>query len=155
MLGKRILDSFVYLCSLSLMTSHLSSALLALIHRRGSSASRLGAECGIHQTTVSRACAGERLSIESLKALCTRQADPRDGLLLLLAHLRDEVDRAGRSQTELEITSCDHDPADDILLFEEEMREDDDLRAIVHDLAQMVRAVRRKLALHAPAQPAS
>lgn len=130
------------------MTSHLSQALLALFGRRSTSATRLGQECGIHQTTVSRACAGERLSVESLKALCTRQKHPRDGLELLLAHLRDEVDRAGRSQLEVEIQAGEHDPADDILLLEEQAREDPELSAILHDLAQMVRAMRRKLATH-------
>jgi hypothetical protein len=126
------------------MNSHLSHALLALIDRRKTSASRLGQACGIHQTTVSRACAGERLSVESLRALCTRQQHPRDGLALLLAHLRDEVERAGRSQTEVAITADTHDVADDILTLEEQARTDSHLAAILHDLAKMVIAIRDK-----------
>lgn len=130
----------------AMSASHLSHALLALFDRRGYTATSVGKDCGIHQVTVSRACAGERLSVDSLRALCTRQVHPRDGLDLLLAHLRDEVERGGRSQTEVAITASDHDTADDILLLEEQARDDAELSAIIHDLAEMVRAVRRKLA---------
>lgn len=128
------------------MTSHLSHALLALIDRHKSSATALAAIAGIHQVTVSRACSGERLSVESLKALCTKQPNPRDGLELLLAHLRDEVDRAGRHQTEVKIDADTATPDSDIRLLEAQAREDKELRAILHDLAQLVRAMHRKLA---------
>lgn len=127
-------------------TTHLSQALLALIDRRAHTATSLAKACGVHQVTVSRACAGERLSVESLKALCTRQTVASDGLELLLAHLRDEVERAGRSQTELDIAANGHAATDDILLLEEQARDDKELSAILHDLADMVRTFRRKLA---------
>jgi len=127
-------------------TTHLSQALLALIDRRAHTATSLAKACGVHQVTVSRACAGERLSVESLKARCTRQTVASDGLELLLAHLRDEVERAGRSQTELDIAANGHAATDDILLLEEQARDDKELSAILHDLADMVRAFRRKLA---------
>lgn len=134
-------------------SSHLAHALLALFDRRGFTGTAVAKDCGLSQVTVSRACTGERLAVESLKALCTRQKHPRDGLELLLAHLRDEVDRAGRSQLEVEIQAGEHDPADDILLLEEQAREDPELSAILHDLAQMVRAMRRKLATQRDAYP--
>lgn len=128
------------------MTSHLSHALLALIDRRGSSATALAAIAGIHQVTVSRACAGERLSVDSLRALCTKQLNPRDGLDLLLAHLRDEVERAGRHQTEVNISADTTTHEDDIRLLETQARDDSELRAILHDLAELVRSMQRKLA---------
>ena len=65
---------------------------------------------------------------------------------MLLAHLRDEVERAGRSQTEIEVKANGVDSADDILLLEDQARNDKELGAILHDLAEMVRAFRRKLA---------
>lgn len=127
------------------MASHLSHALLALLDRRKATATSLAIEIGVHQTTVSRACSGERVAAESLRSLCTRQHDPRDGLDLLLAHLRDEVERAGRHQGEISIAADDREPDSDIRLLEEQAREDDELRAILHDLAQLVRSMRRKL----------
>jgi hypothetical protein len=124
--------------------THLSHALLALIDRRNTTATALGSEVGLHQVTVSRACAGERLSVDSLRALCTHQPDSRDGLELLLAHLRDEVERAGRLQTEVSITAEGKDATSDIRLLEEQARTDPELNAILHDLAQLVRNIRRK-----------
>ncbi len=126
------------------MASHLSHALVALLDRRGTTATALAAEIGVHQTTVSRACTGERLSVDSLRALCHGQRNAQDGLDLLLAHLRDEVERAGRLQTEITIEVDHHQVDSDVRLLEEQSRHDEDLKAILSDLARMVRSIRRK-----------
>ena len=128
------------------MASHLSHSLSALLERKKLTATALAAIAGIHQTTVSRACSGERLSVESLRALCTKQNDLKDGVQLLIAHLRDEVDRSGRLQSEIVIKadgiSQEH---DDIRILEEHSKKDENLAAIIHDLAQLTRSIRKNL----------
>lgn len=125
--------------------THLSHALLALRDRRETTISALAARAQVAQGSLSRLMSeGRRPDVETLRALCTLQADPRDGLELLLAHLRDEVDRSGRHQTEVRIEADNHVPSDDIRLLEEQSRTDKELRAILHDFAELVRAIRRK-----------
>ena len=131
-----------------MIPTHLSHALLAATS--DTSVRALATECGISPSTLSRLISDDRrVDEETLRKLC--HANPREaaGLRLLIAHLRDEIERAGRKQTEIKIStpgaSADD---DDILLLQEDIRTDRNLRAIIHDLAQMARAIRRKKARH-------
>lgn len=72
--------------------------------------------------------------------------------MLLLAHLRDEIDRAGRSQLEVLIEAGALNAEDDIALLEAQSRHDVELKAIIHDLAQLVRAIQRKAKLYPETQ---
>jgi len=131
--------------------THLAHTLLALRDRHSTTLSAIAASSGLDQGALSKLIGhGRRPDVATLRALCAAQPDARDGLALLLAHLRDEVDRAGRSQTEVRISGETTEPASDIRLLEEQARHDEELRAILHDLAQLVRAVRRKLSAIPP-----
>lgn len=126
-------------------TSHLSHALNALVSRRGTTLTELADQAGLSQGTLSRlASRDQRPDMPSLRAICTQIPELSDGLDLLLAHLRDEVERAGRLQTEVTIMADGQDTPDDIRLLVEQCQSDDEMRAILHDLAQLVRAIRRK-----------
>jgi transcriptional regulator with XRE-family HTH domain len=127
--------------------SHLAHALTALASRRGLTLTELADQAKLSQGTLSRlASRDQRPDVQSLQALCMKQPDPRDGLELLLAHLRDEVDRAGRLQTEVTITADGQDTPDDIRLLAAQAQSDPEMRAILHDLAQLVRVIHRRIA---------
>jgi len=126
--------------------TNLSLALWGLIARRKITATQLAAEVGLNQSTVSRACSSEprRIDIPTLRALCSGQLNQRDGLELLLAHLRDEVERAGRTQTEVSIVAAAVSPDDDIAVLAAEMRDGNaELIALIRDMAQLARMIRR------------
>lgn len=126
--------------------THLAHALLAIT---GTSSIRaLATACHVSPSTLSRLISDERrIDEETLRKICQRNPDQNSGLRLLIAHLRDEIDRAGRLQTEVQISpAAISDEDDDILLLQEDSQTDEDLRAIVHDLARMARAIRRKKA---------
>lgn len=128
-------------------TTHLSHALLGLLTRRAISAKQLADETGLTQSTISRACSSrhQRLDVPSLRALCTSQPDPRDSLEILLAHLRDEVERAGRTIAEVAISATGRTPDDDIAVLAAEMRDgNEELIALIRDMAQLARAIRRR-----------
>lgn len=99
------------------------------------------AECaGLHHTLLSRACNGSRLETRSLHALCTSQPHPRDNLDLLIAHLRDEIERAGHSTSEIEIVADEARVDDDLRILLEEARNDEQLRGMLRQLAGFVRS---------------
>ena len=135
--------------------THLSQALLALLNARGITITQLAGEVGIHQTTLSRLCAGtaDRPKIPSLRALCTQQQASTQGLQLLLAHLRDEVDRSGRLPTDVQISAQGEPPDDWLHLLVDQSRTDNELREILQALAELVRAVRRRQHGVYPEQP--
>lgn len=58
---------------------------------------------------------------------------------LLIAHLRDEIERAGHSTHELEITADASRIDDDLRTLMEAAREDDQLRGMLRQLASFVR----------------
>jgi transposase-like protein len=126
------------------MSTHLSQIIVAQLATSKRTGAALAREIGIHQTTVSRACAGERVSVESLRALCSKQVDQQAGLDCLIGHLHDEVERSGRSQTEVSIHLLEVAQMGDIQLLEEQARNDEELRNILRDLASMVRKIRAK-----------
>src|SRR5690606_10637922 len=95
--------------------------------------------------------AARRPDPETLKSLCTKLPDASDGLHLLVAHLRDEIGRAGRRQSEIAIEASDVD--DDIRLLLDEAAIDDDIRTLLHDLATLVRKQRRSDYLAAAEDP--
>jgi transcriptional regulator with XRE-family HTH domain len=129
------------------MQTNLAHALLALRDRRDLTLSAIAETSGLDQGSLSKLIGrARRPDVDTLCALCTKQPNPRDGLDLLLAHLRDEVERAGRHQTEVKISADTTTHEDDIRLLETQARDDSELRAILHDLAELVRSMQRKLA---------
>jgi hypothetical protein len=85
----------------------------------------------------------------TLRALCTRTPGPV-GLKLLLAHLHDEVERSGRTAHEVTIAARGRKPQDDLSVLADEFaaggEHADALRAVVHDLVELSRSYRRRLA---------
>jgi hypothetical protein len=120
-------------------TSHLGRA-VAFICGKNKCTARFIAECaGLHHTMLSRASHGGRLEAKSLRALCTSQPDPRDNLDLLVAHLRDEIERAGHSTHEIEINADTARIDDDLRCLLEEAKSDDQLAGMLRQLAAFVR----------------
>lgn len=127
--------------------THLAHALLALAGSK--SASAVAKQAAISPSTLSKLISTDRrIDEDTLRKLCSMLPNPKAGLELLFAHLRDEVDRAGRLQTEINITADEATYDDDIRLLATESPNDGDLRAILHDLAQLVRNARAKLAAY-------
>lgn len=105
----------------------------------------IAAMCAISPSTLSKLISTDRrIDEKTLRKLCDRKNKFEGSLHVLLAHLRDEIDRAGRSQLEVKITSQVMDADDDIALLESHSRDDIELKAIIHDLAQLVRSIQRK-----------
>jgi transcriptional regulator with XRE-family HTH domain len=118
--------------------THLGKALGALSRDR--SLRSIAAAAGIAPSTITRLTTGARPDIITLRTLCTTQQDPRDGLDLLLAHLRDEVERSGRLQTEVRISGDDRPVEDDLRLLVEEAHRDEELRGLLVQLAGFIRS---------------
>lgn len=121
--------------------TNLSKALSAFFAEKEVSASAFSKTIGVAQSTISRLVAGDRPAVDTLIAMKERWHDDRATLGLLVAHLRDEIERAGRSQAEIEVT-VNRLADDDIHLLADCAREDADLAAIIHDLAQLARRMR-------------
>jgi len=127
--------------------SHLAHALAELVSRREITLTELAALTGLNQGTVSRLAGQDRRpDVPTLHALCTLQADRKDGLNLLLAHLRDEINRAGRDQSEIIIDADEADHGDDLRTLAEQSRHDQELAAILHHLAGLARNIQRRIA---------
>lgn len=123
--------------------NHLGSALQYIATARNQAMRAISDATGVAPSTLSRVIQGVRLEPQNLRALCTRLPVPADGLDILIAHLRDEIDRAGRLQTEIRIDADTHDHEEDIRLLARECQRDRELAAILHDLATLVRRHRR------------
>ncbi len=113
-----------------------------------SSVRALAAACSLSPSTLSKLVSTDRrIDPETLRALCTRTA-PHVGLAILLEHLRDEVERAGRAQTEVAINATGKSADDDLAILASELvierqRGGTELRSVLHDLANLVRNYRR------------
>ncbi len=85
-------------------TTYLSKQLLGLMARERITQVQFAALSGLSQSTFSQILGrGDRPRAATLRVICTSLPNPRDGLDILIAHLRDEVDRAGRLQSEVAI----------------------------------------------------
>ena len=118
--------------------SHLATAFAAFIAASKKPARDFAQAIGIGQATISRVASGERPAVDTLHAMCTKWPDQRATLGLLVAHLRDEIDRAGRDQTEITVEADGFEEAD-IQLLARVAKDDPDLKAILHHFAQMIR----------------
>lgn len=78
----------------------------------------------------------QRVDPETLKTLCTHH--DKNGIEILIAHLRDEIDRSGRLQSEIQIDAAAP-TDDDWTLLQRESQTNHDLRAIVADMARLIR----------------
>jgi transcriptional regulator with XRE-family HTH domain len=123
----------------ALSQTHLGQAIHSLCDTRGTTAKEIAGHAGIHHSMLSRAANGVRLETKSLRALCTRQPDSRDGLALLAGHLMDEIERAGRSASEVRISADDREMDDDIRKLAEESKIDPQLREVLHEFAVLIR----------------
>lgn len=119
--------------------THLGRAVQFIAGIRGTTATEIAAHASLSHVILSRASNGTRLEARSLRALCTCQPDPRDNLDLLIAHLRDEIERAGHSTSEIEMTADTSRIDDDLRLLLQEAKADDQLRGMLCQLASFVR----------------
>jgi len=119
--------------------SHLGRAVLHICEIRQTTAQKIARHAGLHHTMLSRAGNGGRLEAKSLRALCTSQPDARDGVELLLGHLRDEIERSGVGLSEIKISADDRVLEGDIRQLAEEAKVDAQLREVLRQLAVLVR----------------
>jgi hypothetical protein len=108
----------------------------------------LAPSLGLDQGVLSNYISGRRYPDDAgLRALCTRWPDPRGGLRILIAHLHDRINAAGRPG-EVDVSPRDHTAlpvrhqveSDLATLRTEAYRADyDDVRALLHDLAELIR----------------
>lgn len=121
--------------------SHLGKTLAALMSKTGETTSAIAARAQVTQPTISRlADAARRIDVETLRSLCATQMDPRDGLEILIAHLRDEIDRSGRLQTEIQINADERTTEADIRLLAEASLHDPQLRGLLAQMADFLRS---------------
>lgn len=83
--------------------THFSKAIMALSGKYDTAVARLAKRAGICRSTLSRTLQGARPHSNTLKGMCSQMVEPIDGTDLLLAHLHDEVKRAGNVSMELEL----------------------------------------------------
>jgi hypothetical protein len=121
-------------------TTHITNTLRAIIARSGKTDRWLAQVTGVSAPTLGR-LDKHRVSPETLCALCTKIPNPAEGLELLIAHLRDEIERAGRLQSEVTIEAVGAASSDDVALFLHEAQTNEHLRGIIADFAG---AIRRK-----------
>ncbi len=119
--------------------SHVGRAIQFIAGARKTTATQIGANGGVSQVVISRASNGSRLETRTLKALCNSQPDGRDNLEILIGHLRDEIERAGHSTSEIEITADTSRIADDLRVLLDEAKHDEQLRGMLRQLAAFVR----------------
>jgi len=119
--------------------SHLGRAVAFLCSQLHLTQTELAHRSKISQAALSRACSGTRLENNNLRALCTGQPDSRDGLELLLGHLRDEIERAGHSTAEVQISAAALDLDDDLRALLEATRTDPQLDTLLRQIAGYVR----------------
>lgn len=119
--------------------SHLGRAVQFICSAKKTTAMEIANNAGLHSTLLSRTCNGSRLEARSLRALCTSQPDPRDNTDLLIAHLRDEIERAGHSTHEIDIRADTSRLDDELQLLLEEAKHDAQLAGILRQLAAFVR----------------
>jgi transcriptional regulator with XRE-family HTH domain len=125
--------------------TYLSQALLALAST--GSARALAEKVGVSPSTLSKLISTDRrIDENTLHKLCANTEGA--GLELLLAHLRDEVDRAGRLQTEVGISGDELTDDADIRVLAHEAIDNSELRDVLRDLARMVRAARAREAAY-------
>ena len=108
----------------------------------------LAPHVGIRQNVLSTYISGTRYPDDAgLRALCTRWPDPRAGIRILLAHLQDRINTAGRPG-EITVSPVDKEArpvraeveADIATLRAEAYRQNyADVRRLLHDLAELIR----------------
>ncbi|MDF3056817.1 MAG: hypothetical protein K0R17_1032 [Rariglobus sp.] len=124
--------------------NHLAAALAAFLPLQKTTGGDYARTIGLSAATISRLLSGDRPAVDTLHTMSTKWPDSRASLGLLVAHLRDEIDRAGRNQAEIEVTASTIDETDDIHLLAREARHDPELAAILHDFAKMIRAHKKR-----------
>ncbi len=120
------------------MSTNLARAIDAICIAKKTTANAIAKAANIAQPTLSRACSGRRLEERTLRALCTSQVDTRDGVDILVAHLRDEVVRAGRRDYEVQIRADHRELEPTLRLLAEEATKDAALHGLLTDLAALV-----------------
>lgn len=127
------------------MTTLIGKAVLRELDARNITQVQLAARAGIHHTVITKLIAGRRPSPETLRAICNSWEDAELELGLLCEHLRDEIDRAGKLQDEIDVqpSGVVHKNPDDLDkdldIIRQEAMEHHDVYDLLHDLAGMIR----------------
>jgi transcriptional regulator with XRE-family HTH domain len=119
-------------------TRHLGAALSNLISIKKTNQIKVAEKSGVSQPAINRIIQGARPTPETLK-LITNAWEKKDGIALLIEHLRDEIERSGQLNDEINITPRDGDDyntlADTLISA---ARIDHDVRALLIDLANLI-----------------
>ncbi len=117
--------------------SHLGNAIVELSRKKETTLTHIAEISGIKQNTLSRTVNGIRPEAKTLNALCSPNAHGDDGKDLLIAHLRDEVEIAGRHSAEFIIKRQDKPVSETVRILSAEATADNHLRSLLNDLAAM------------------
>jgi transcriptional regulator with XRE-family HTH domain len=124
--------------------TYLGNSLLYHLGKHEWTQAALAERAAVTQSSLSRLIsARQRPETSTLRALCTCWPDPGSNLRVLIEHLRDEMVRGGhRGEGELEFRP--HAPGAaalerDLALVCETASLDDDVAALLHDLAVLLR----------------
>ena len=120
---------------------YLGRTLSALLNMAGKTQAELADAIGVRRPTVTALINdGTRPHPNNLGAICSWWSDPNHGTECLIAHLRDEISRAGMKQTMVSIQPTVTIPANTIEALKDAYARDATLRALLDDLAALVSA---------------
>ncbi len=116
--------------------THLAAALLAVTH--DSSVKALAERAGVAQSTLSRMVTkGTRAEPDTLEMICA-QLSPLQAREILVAHVRDEITRAGFTALDLDLITPD-DPGADLNLLAR-VSDEPEFKAMIGELARFARS---------------
>jgi transcriptional regulator with XRE-family HTH domain len=131
-------------------TPEFGIAVASALRKVGLKQYELATRAGLTHPTVTRLIKGRRPSPEILEAICNAFGDPVLEIGILCDHLRDEIKRAGKLTTDIELLPSGSCPKNGLTQLDHDLdtlRSDsdhEDMRDLIHDLAEMVRRHRRQ-----------
>lgn len=120
--------------------THIGRSVAAICSAKNTTAQEIAARAGLSHVVLSRAANGTRMESKTLRALVSSQPDRRDGLDLLVGHLRDEVERAGATGFDVIIQRDGREVSAELRLLAEECEVDHHLRELLHEMAAIVKS---------------
>ena len=129
------------------MQTYLGRSINYALNRISITQQQLADRSNLLQPTIARIISkGIRATPESLNAL-THCWDPITNMRICVAHLRDEIERMGHDNTLIDMkikgTSATNGEEDDIEVIKSHIADDQNLAALIHDLALLIKSADR------------